>query len=313
MKSFKQFLIEQEIPDFIPVGPDGRTPIRPGTKRPKQEIKQKAQSGEYTTTYMKALIQRLGSKEAAEKYISDLKERRRTHGQLINPKWVLPSLEDEDLNKSVNVSLNPNVDPTQRGVTPITIKRNRDYTVRDVITDPGRSDIEINVNSSFSGLPETIGAEEELKTGKRDRSKHKMHDTLWHEFQHILQRKNMIGRKDEDVSTMEDETKWPGGINYDVKTNTPNYSVYMTSNVELPAHLSELKARYRDQSGVQIGPKSNDKEMAGFKSWIKQNINTNDQFNIADQLLNDPKRSKQVEELLKQIAKNNSNTDINYA
>ena len=323
MKSFKKFLLEQNmpnIPGFEPVGMDGK-PIDPKKQTPKkpEPIQGEIAHGTYTITPRQALINRLGSKEAADKYIKDIRERRANFSGDLNPSWILPSISDEDLDTEFSVSIDP--EKKQESLPDITFGESpylsRTNPETKQFTYIARSNPDIVIYSNPENISNPIDqkqllaaahrASEELKPdGKRLRDRFALTDTLWHELQHTLQQKQFLGKTREQLH----------GGNYNATEVEPRlsplFAKYVTRNVELPAFASEGKSRFRDysQNKLDLGANMSQETMQQMINFFKNSSNPADTV-LYDALTN-PKTSKQAQEMMRQVAKKDTDTSDTY-
>ena len=285
MKSFKKFLLEQEIPPgFVPVVPQQRTTVPPKTKEEGDSIN----LGDYETTYRNLLMNRFKKPEEAIQYLQDLRSRRETHGHLLAPEWIIPSLDDKDIDRTLSVRFTDKpIDPEQEKNTGEISKGSTEHTLFAKPGDETQKIVSSKANNpeikirAFPGDLDTQRISTELSTGERpEKYKQASYDTLWHEAQHAMQLKSVLGRLFSDIK------KGPS---------------YPRTNIEIPAHMSAAKSRYRDQTGINIGPKSSPEDFGKFRQWLQ-----NDPMSSSQELFKsftDPKTSKQTEELARQVAR----------
>lgn len=312
MKTFKQFLIEQsipQIPGFEPVNPQGK-PITPKKQDNEQTKSGEVKLGNYETTSMDALVRRLGSPQKALDYLLSIEQRRAEHKGEIDPNWVLPSVSLDDYNKKANVQIAPDGFNNIVAITPVVTrfsKKDPNQIIQEISPTPNNIDIKINsiartddphAQNEIKRTLASISAELQPNS-KYVSDKTTSDDVLWHELQHYLGKNNLIGRPQSIM------TKGAGGTDYSKLNDRiiPSYSKYVTSNTELGPHISGSKMKFFDKTGILLGPNMTQDEFKKYKTYL--NNDTEDQNSqILYQFFTDPNKSKQAEEFLRQLAKN---------
>lgn len=286
MKRFKQYLIEQN------------------------EIK----LGTYQTTALDSLTKRLGgNRQKAIDYLAGIEKRRFEHKGEIDPNWVLPSVSLKDYEEKLNIDIRPGLSGRSSNtiaVTPANVKFDKAGNIVTV----NSANPDIIINAGAKPLVDNEDARKRIKSiltdisnelqpnGKYNDKKISEKDTLWHEEQHRLSRNNLFGRN--ASKTLEPNA---GGIDYSSKMssnnpNNSNFSLYVTSNMELPAFMSASKMNFHKLTGILLGPNMTQQELDKYKEHLKNDKDTNKESEVILHLLNDPNKGKQAEEFLRQIA-----------
>lgn len=320
MKTFKQFLLLQET-SLHPPPPEGFEYVSPPQRKRKSEepiqqtepVEPKKADGMYTTTAREALTRRIGTPEETNKYIEDIRQRRKTHP--LQSSWILPSLEDEHLDRPMYVKVGELTDPAHS-------KTSGYYTPQgqqegDIITDSGgwaTKDNPININSN-EFISKTFPYSENLKqisseltTGKIPKVDRPFSDTLWHEMQHVLQNPTHLGRNTSQLDSN-------AGFLLEPKSDDPmtqKSQRYVTSPVEMAAHASAAKSQFRQQTGINLGANMSQEEFTKFKDFIKSLEQSSSMKTFYD-ILTNPKTAKDAEELLRQVVQKTKSSDFGYA
>lgn len=312
MKSFKQFLLNENKQSI----PPGFVPVDGSGKPKKQDIPilispdiDEVKNGLYTTTAREALARRLGGLEKANEYIGAVRERRSKYP--LSSTTILPSLEDADLDKKIEIKISPNVpEHLQKAsgyFTPVG-SYNKDTLITGVDWSSKENPVIINSNDFIrNNFPYNQNLKQvysELTKGKIPKVEKEFTDVLWHEMQHVLQTSNMVGKK------VNQTTNNAGGIDIEDLPKR-GISKYVTSNMELAPHFAEAKSVFRSNTGINLGPNMTSEQFETFKQFLKNSQNKSHVL-LYNMLVN-PETKNNSEELLRQTAQIKKSSNQYYA